>query len=127
MGITPAREVSPRVGLIATTMLLPAGQRIEPSVSVPRDAAHRLAATAAPEPELEPQGVRSSAYGFRFCPPRALQPLEECVERKLAHSLRLSLPRRSAPALRRSAATVASRGGVEPNRASEPAVVCIRS
>jgi hypothetical protein len=36
------------------------GQTIEPSVSVPRAAAQRLAATAAAEPELEPQGLRSS-------------------------------------------------------------------
>src|SRR5690349_3830688 len=92
MGITPAREVSPRVGLMPTTMFMPAGQRMEPSVSVPSAAAHRLAATATPEPELEPQGVRSSAYGFRHWPPRALQPLEEWVERKFAHSLMLSLP-----------------------------------
>ena len=34
---------------------------MEPSVSVPMAAAHRLAATATPEPELEPDGVRSSA------------------------------------------------------------------
>jgi hypothetical protein len=40
------------------------GQTIEPSVSVPMAAAHRLAATAAPDPELDPQGLRSSAYGF---------------------------------------------------------------
>ena len=37
------------------------GHTIEPSVSVPIAAAHRFAATAAPEPELEPQGLRSSA------------------------------------------------------------------
>ena len=36
-----------------------AGDTIEPSVSVPMARAHRLAAAAAPEPELEPLGVRS--------------------------------------------------------------------
>jgi len=51
-----------------------------------------FADTAAPEPELEPQGFRSSTYGFLACPPRPLQPLDECVERKLAHSLRFVLP-----------------------------------
>ena len=34
----------------------------------------RRAATAAPEPELEPQGLRSGAYGLRTCPPALLQP-----------------------------------------------------
>ena len=37
------------------------GQTTEPSVSVPIAAAHRFALAAAPEPELEPQGLRSSA------------------------------------------------------------------
>ena len=37
------------------------GERIEPSVSVPTAMAARLAAIAAPEPELEPEGDRSSA------------------------------------------------------------------
>ena len=56
-----------------------------------------------PEPELEPQGLRSSTYGFFACPPRALQPLLERVERMLAHSLRFALPSRTAPASRRRA------------------------
>src|SRR5690348_9276386 len=99
--MTPAREVSPSVGLMAATMLAPAGDRIDPFVSVPRATAQRLAATAAPDPELEPMGLRSSAYGFRHCPPRPLQPLDDVVERKLAHSLILSLPSSTAPASRR--------------------------
>ena len=40
------------------------GQTIEPSVSVPSPAAQRLAEIAAPEPELEPQGLRSRKYGL---------------------------------------------------------------
>ncbi len=60
MGMTPARLVSPTVGLMPTTPLTLAGQRIEPSVSVPSETATRLAATAVAEPELEPQGERSS-------------------------------------------------------------------
>ena len=48
---------------------------------------------AAPVPELDPHGLRSSTYGFFTWPPRPLQPLVECVERKFAHSLRLVLPR----------------------------------
>src|SRR5712671_4253616 len=82
---------------------------------------------AAPDPELEPQGLRFSAYGLRVCPPRPLQPLEECVERKLAHSLRLVLPRISAPASRSLRTMKASRAGLDPRRASDPAVVRIPS
>ncbi len=61
MGTTPERLVRPTVGLMPTTPFTPPGQRMEPSVSVPKDAAVRFAATATAEPELEPQGVRSSA------------------------------------------------------------------
>jgi len=42
---------------------------MDPSVSVPTATAHKLAAMAAPEPELEPQGLRSNTYGFFVCPP----------------------------------------------------------
>src|SRR6185436_13438086 len=63
IGTTPAREVNPTVGLMPTTPLLDDGLMIEPSVSVPSDAAARLAETATPEPELEPPGLRSSTYG----------------------------------------------------------------
>ena len=110
-----------------TMLLEDAGQRIEPSVSVPNEAAARLAATATADPELEPQGVRSSTYGFRLWPPRPLHPLDEAVERKFAHSLRFVLPRMTAPALRSLSTTKASHGGREPNSASDPAVVCIAS
>ena len=89
--------------------------------------AHRFAETAAPEPELDPHGFRLSAYGLRVCPPRPLHPLDERVERKFAHSLRLALARMTAPASRSFCATNESRGAMEAARASEPAVVCIRS
>ena len=55
-GITPARLTRPSVGLIPTIELAEAGQTIEPSVSVPTAIAHRLAATAVPDPELDPHG-----------------------------------------------------------------------
>ena len=100
---------------------------MEPLVSVPTASGARPAATATAEPELEPQGLRSRAYGFSVRPPRALQPLVDWRERKLAHSLRLVLATSSAPAARRRAATPESRGAPAPTRASEPAVVCIRS
>src|SRR5438128_3580756 len=100
MGITPPRLTRPTAGLIPTTPFAVAGQTIEPSVSVPIDTAVRFADGAAPDPELEPQGLRSSAYGLLHWPPRPHHPLDECVERKLAHSLRFVLPRMTAPAAR---------------------------
>src|SRR5205085_9106652 len=100
MGITPLRLINPTVGLRPTRPLAPEGHTIEPSVSVPTPIAARLAAIAAPVPELDPHGLRSSAYGFLTCPPRPLQPELECVERKFAHSLRLVLPRITTPAAR---------------------------
>src|SRR5918994_3499182 len=123
MGITPARLTRPSVGLTPTTELTDAGQTMEPSVSVPTATAAKLAAMATAEPELEPQGVTCSTYGLRHCPPRALQPLEECVERKFAHSLMFVLPSSRAPASRSCCTTKASRRGREPIRARDPAVV----
>jgi hypothetical protein len=41
-------------------MLADEGQMIDPSVSVPIATGQRFAATAAAEPELDPQGLRSS-------------------------------------------------------------------
>src|SRR5215213_7685457 len=123
----PLRLTRPSVGLMPTSPLLLAGETIEPSVSVPMAAALRLAAIAAPEPELDPEGLRSSAYGFFVWPPRPLQPLVDFVDRKLAHSLRFVLPRMTAPAWRRRSARNASLGGLTPASASEPAVVIMRS
>src|SRR3954471_11838734 len=127
MGTIPLRLNRPSVGLIPTRPLLLEGDTIEPSVSVPTPTAARLAAIAAPEPELDPDGLRSSAYGFFVCPPRPLQPLLECVEREFAHSLRFVLPRMTAPASRRRAAMNASAGGFAPASACDPAVVIILS
>src|SRR3982750_2103724 len=92
----PVRLTRPSVGLKPTSPLLFDGDTIEPSVSVPAAAAGRLAAIAAPEPELDPDGLRSSAYGFFVWPPRPLHPLVEWVDRKFSHSLRLVLPRLTA-------------------------------
>ncbi len=103
------------------------GQTTDPSVSVPTASAPRLADTAAAEPELEPQGFRSSTNGFRHCPPLALQPDDERFDRMLAHSLMFAFARSTAPAARSRSATCESRGGTEPSSASEPAVVVIRS
>src|SRR3990172_2905881 len=100
MGTMPLRLSSPSVGLMPTRPLLLDGDTIDPSVSVPTATATRLAATAAPEPELDPDGLRSRAYGFFVWPPRPLQPLVAGVDRKFAHSLRFVLPRITAPASR---------------------------
>src|SRR5258708_12720656 len=71
---------------------------IDPSVSVPTATAQRLALTDTADPELEPDGVRSSTYGFRHWRPRPLHPLDERLDRQLAHSERFALPRITAPA-----------------------------
>ena len=110
-----------------TTPLALAGQTTLPSVSVPSDTVAKLAEAAAPEPELEPQGLRSIPYGLLVCPPRPDQPLIDSKERKLAHSDRFVLPRSTAPAARRLAATVESFEADFPTRAKEPALVCILS
>src|SRR5208282_6739129 len=110
-----------------TNPLADEGQTTEPSVSVPMATAQRLAAVAAPEPELDPQGLRSRAYGLRVWPPRPLHPLLEWLERMFAHSLRLVLPRITAPDSRSFCTTKESLVGFDPSRASEPAVVCIWS
>src|SRR5688572_4078265 len=91
IGTTWVRLTRPTVGLKPTMPLTDAGQVIEPSVSVPIAAGTIPAATAAPLPELEPQGLRSSAWGLRTWPPTALQPEMESLERILAHSERLAL------------------------------------
>ena len=80
-----------------------------PSVSLPSDTAAKFDEVAAPDPELEPHGLRSIPYGLCVCPPRPDQPLMDSNERKLAHSDRLVLPRMTAPAARRLAAIVESR------------------
>src|SRR6266480_4271762 len=127
IGMMPERLTRPSVGLMPTIPFAEDGHTTDPSVSVPIAAAHRLPATAAPDPELEPHGLRSSAYGFFVCPPRPLQPLLEWLERIFAHSLRLVLPKIIAPACRSFRATKESLAGRDPNNASDPAVVCIWS
>lgn len=62
--MTPALLVRPTVGLIPTTELKLAGQRIEPSVSVPIDTAAMFAATDMEGPLLDPQGDADKTYGF---------------------------------------------------------------
>src|SRR6266516_2185032 len=68
MGMIPDRLSSPSDGLIPVSPVSAEGQVIDPSVSVPNAATHRLAEGAVPEPELDPQGLWSSTYGFRHWP-----------------------------------------------------------
>src|SRR5207248_11652600 len=77
--------------------------------SVPIASRTSPAATAAPLPLELPHGLRSSAHGLCTCPPTALQPEIELFERMLAHSLRLVLPRITAPAALSRATRGASR------------------
>src|SRR5437868_11146283 len=98
MGTMWVRLTRPTVGFRPTIPLIAAGQVIDPSVSVPIARRTIPAATAAPLPLDEPHGLRSSAQGLRVCPPMALQPEIELLERMLAHSERLVLPRITAPA-----------------------------
>src|ERR1041384_6079180 len=90
IGTTPVRLTRPSVGLMPTSSFVPAGQTIEPSVSVPLVTVGRSAAAAPAAPLDAPQGFRSSTYGLFVCPPRALQPLDDVSERKLAHSDRFA-------------------------------------
>src|SRR6266481_3457011 len=127
IGTTPARLVSPTVGLMPTTPLAFAGHTMLPSVSLPKETAAKFADAAAPEPELDPHGLRSIPYGLCVCPPRPDQPLIDSKERKFAHSDKLVLPRITAPPARRFAATVESRKAGMPTSANDPALVCILS
>src|SRR6185312_1615091 len=103
------RLTSPTVGFKPTMPLSDAGQVTEPSVSVPTAMRTIPAATAAPLPLELPQALRSSAHGFWVCPPTALHPEMDRVERMFAHSLRFVLPRMIAPAARNRATSGASR------------------
>src|SRR6185437_16189794 len=117
------RLTSPTVGFSPTMPLIDDGQVTEPSVSVPIAIRTSPAATAAPDPLELPQALRSSAHGLWVCPPTALQPEIECVERIFAHSLRLVLPRMIAPAARSRATSGASRLVTLAVSARLPAVV----
>src|SRR5467141_4113935 len=75
-GSTPARLTRPYVGLRPVIPQSDAGMRIEPPVSEPSAAGASPAATATPEPDDEPPGIRSAAasHGLRGAPWCALRP-----------------------------------------------------
>jgi len=57
MGQTPYLLTKPNVGFIPAKPQRVEGEITEPEVSVPTETTHSPAATATPEPELEPLGV----------------------------------------------------------------------
>src|SRR5215831_5780048 len=114
-GTMPARLTRPRVGLRPTTPQALDGETIEPSVSVPTARGAKPADRPAAEPELDPDGLRSSAYGFAVWPPSVDQPLVEWVDRKFAHSDRFALARMTAPAARSRETMNASPGAAASN------------
>ena len=63
IGTTPARLVSPTVGLIPTTELELEGHKIDPYVSVPNVTIAIFAATDVAEPVLDPHGSADLRYG----------------------------------------------------------------
>ena len=124
MGTTPDRLTSPSVGLWPTTPFAPAGQTIEPSVSVPIATWASAAATAAPDPDWT---IRTGCgRGRRGCwsgPPTALHPLVEQVRRG-SWPTRTGSPCRgsTAPAERSRRTSSASLAGRLPSSARDPAV-----
>jgi hypothetical protein len=56
IGTTRLREVRPTVGLMPTRLLTSDGERMEPSVSVPRQARARPRELETPLPAEEPDG-----------------------------------------------------------------------
>jgi hypothetical protein len=62
---TPARETRPYVPRSAQMPLTAAGMRSDPPVSVPVATGSTRAASAAPDPPLEPPGLRVGSHGLR--------------------------------------------------------------
>src|SRR5215831_17746886 len=100
-GVTPKRLMRPWVAFKPTMPQKAAGMRIDPPVSVPSEPAHSPAATATPEPLLEPPGLRSRFQGLLTRPKYGLGVM-------VANSFMLSLPSSTEPAARNRSITVAS-------------------
>src|SRR5690606_4990659 len=99
-------EIRPTDGRRPETPLKAAGRRTEPPVSLPSAPAQKPAATAAPEPPLEPPGMRVVFQGLSVCPPTELT-----LRTPYANSCRLVLPTIAAPARRSRSTTGASAFG----------------
>src|SRR2546423_14766954 len=96
--MTPTVETSPSDGFSPTTPHAAAGMRIDPPVSVPIVASAMPAARLAPDPPLDPPGDRDGSCGFLAGPNG-----ESSLVVPNAHSCRLVLPTKMAPARRRCA------------------------
>src|SRR5579864_857434 len=101
-----------------TTPQNDAGSRIEPPVSVPSEARHSPAATAAADPPEDPPDTRSRSCGLRVGPNA-----EFSVDEPIANSSMLALPTNTAPSARSFAITVASKGGTKFSRIFDAQVV----
>src|SRR5258705_5638957 len=113
-GTTPSSGTRPKSPFSPTTPQYAAGRRIEPTVCVPIAPGTCRAATAAPDPDDDPPGVRSAAHGFVV---GAGSLYANCVA--------TVLPTITAPAARSRATSVASRVGWRWANAGAPAVVVI--
>src|SRR5215468_9719137 len=100
MGTMPLRLTSPKVGLMPTIPQALAWQTLLPSVSLPTAIGTRPAATATPEPELDPDGFRPGPCGLPAGAPTVLHPLVEWLDRKFAHPDSLASPNINPPASR---------------------------
>ena len=120
IGSTPRLLTEPYVGRSAVTPLSAAGIRTEPPVSVPSAARHRSAPSAAPEPPLEPPGMRAASQALAQVPKWGLS-----LVAPKASSCMLVLPTITAPAERSRRATTASRRGTRSRNQAEPAVAGI--
>jgi hypothetical protein len=116
-GNEPCRDTRPQVGRSPTTPQNDAGDRTEPPVSSPSEAAQSAAATAMPEPDEEPPGSWSRFQGLRGWPNG------NCCVPPSANSVRFSLPSRMPPAALSRAIVVASAAGTWSSRIREPDVV----
>src|SRR5712691_13377179 len=91
--MTPVRLTRPYVGLSPTIPQHAAGSRMEPPVSVPSAPRTSPAATAAPDPLLDPPETCPARHGFCTSPECGLSP-----NGPVASSDMLSLPSVTAPA-----------------------------
>ena len=73
IGTIPARLTLPIVGFIPTSEFADDGDKIDPDVSDPNEAAAKFEVVDTPLPELEPPVSKIFLpYGCKVCPPIAL-------------------------------------------------------
>src|SRR5580704_8920142 len=117
-GITPRMLTRPYVGFNPTMPQYEAGIRTEPAVSVPSDAKHWAAATAAPGPPDDPPGVSVGSHGLCTGPKNVTAEVPP-----YANSWRFSFPSRTAPAALSLRTTSASSVGMRSLKSSLAPVV----